>query len=405
MNAMALNAEKQDDFNEASRFIEELVRASQLYGVSSRVMVGSLSRAVRALGLHGDFLATPNYVQTVLWGEDHHQQRVHLSVSRSGNFNLAKLARVSKLTKQVEAGSVRPAEGLERLREIVLAPDAYGPLLAALAFVFSGAAFAVIIGLSWMMALLGGLVALASYGITLVAARSAGIASLQEILAAMITATLASVAAVVIPGVNPLAVTVCAVIWFVPGFGLTIAPSELITGNTLSGIIWLTNALVAALKLLFGAAVGVALAGRAGFSAAPVSPAGHIPAAWKWVAVPALIIALAVLMKVDWRQFWGIVLGGWLVWGTVQMGTPVGFWQGTFLGATVLMIYANWYARRFSVPAAVILLPCVLILIAAIVGGTFVGEALALHNIAKTSKAMKSWIRWPADLERRDRGK
>ncbi len=432
---MALNADNRGDFNEACRFIEELVRASQLYGVSSRGMVASLSRIVKALGLHGEFLATPNYVHTVLWGEDEHQQRVHLAVSRSGNFDLAKLTRVSKLTRQVEAGSIRPAEGLARLREIVLAPDEYGPLLNALAFMVSGAAFAVIIGTSWLVALLGGLVALASYGITLVAARSAGIAALQEILAAMMAAVLASAATEVFPGINPMAVTVCAVIWFVPGFGLTIAPSELITGNTLSGIIWLTNAVVAALKLLFGAAIGVALAKSAGFSAESVSPAGNIAPAWKWVAVPALIIALAVLMKVDWRQFWGILLGGWLVWGAVQLGNPFGFWQGTFLGATALMIYANWYGRRFSLPSAVILLPCVmvlvpgfaalnalhaanaegvlagfkagsdvLVLIVAIIGGTFVGEALALHNLVRTGKVVKSWIESTADLTRKDRG-
>lgn len=88
IKTMALKAEKLGDFNEASRFIEELVRALQLNGVSSRSLVGSLSRAVRALGLHGEFLATPDYFQTVLWGEDAHQQRVHLAVWRSGKFNL-----------------------------------------------------------------------------------------------------------------------------------------------------------------------------------------------------------------------------------------------------------------------------------------------------------------------------
>lgn len=414
------------DFKEASGFIDALVKATQSYGVASRAVVVTLSRVVKALGLNGEFIATPNYVQTVLWGDDEHQQSIHLAVSRSGDFNLAKLAQVTRLTQEVEAGAVRPVEAVKRLSEIRRAPDAYGPKLTALAFMLCAASFAVVIGASWFDALFGGLAALASYGVTRLAARSAGVAALQELLAAVLAALLANAAASFFPRINPDTVTLCAIIWFVPGFGLTIAPGELIAGNTLSGIMWLTNAMIAALKLFGGTAIGVALARGAGFVPSTVSPVGDIAAAWRWVAVPVLVIAFVVLMKAEWRHLWFTLAGGWLVWAALQAGNGFGFWQGTFLGATALTIFANWCASRFRMPAAVVLLPCVMllvpgraalqalyvadtdgilagfhaaydvvILVAAITGGAIVGDALALHNLAKTGTAMKALIGWP----------
>ncbi len=422
-------------FEESCLFIEALVQVSQLYGVSSHAMVTSFSRITKALGLNGEFIATPSYVQTILWGEDDHQQRVHLAVSRSGNYDLAKLARVSKLAELVETGSIRPTEGLERLQDIMLADDEYGPLENALAFMLCAAAFAVVIGGSWMDALFGAVFSLASYGVTFVAGRLAGVASLQEFLAAMIAVTLGNMAAMVFPGTNPMAVAVCACVWFLPGFGLTIAPNELVVGNTLSGIIYLTNALVTALKLVGGAVIGVALVHSAGFNAGPVSSAAHIASVWNWAAAPGLVIGLAVLFKVNWRNFGAILLGAWLTWGAMQLGNPLGYWQGTFFGATVLLIYTRWYAHWFGLPFLVILLPCVmilvpglaalealqkiqtegllpgyqaaykvLILIMAIIGGAILGEALTLGNLAKTGKSVMSLVGWPVSYRKQKRG-
>jgi uncharacterized membrane protein YjjB (DUF3815 family) len=115
-----------------------------------------------------------------------------------------------------------------------------------------------------------------------------------------------------------------------------------------------------------------------------------------------------------------------LVWGVLQFGNLFGFWQGTFLGAAVLVIYSDWVARRFSLSHAVITLPCVmilvpglaalnalqigntkgalaglsafngvLVLVIAIIGGTLVGDALTLRKLVKTGKAVTSFIEKP----------
>jgi len=54
--------EARSDFDESCRFIDALVDAAQSYGVSSRTMLVYFSRVVKALGLKGEFIATPNNV-------------------------------------------------------------------------------------------------------------------------------------------------------------------------------------------------------------------------------------------------------------------------------------------------------------------------------------------------------
>jgi len=408
-----VSSRPEQDVAESYAFVEALVRALQLYGVSSQALRTSFARVVAALGLHGQLLATPSYVQTVLWRDDERQQRVHLSVARSGNYHLGKLVRVDELADLVATGALDPSEGFARLRDISTMDDDYGAAGILLAFMLCGVSFAVILGASWLDAAFGGLVAVASYGVSVLASRSTGVAVLQEFFAAAVATVLGSLAAGAFPGVNPVAVAICACIWFVPGFGLTMAPNELLVGNTLSGLTWLTNALVTAFKLFGGFAFGLALMRAVGWGTTSAY-APSIPAGWGWVAAPLLVVALAVLMRTHVRNIASILVGGWLVWGSLQLGNLVGFWEGTFLGAAVLVVYGSWYGRRYKIPSAVVILPCVMILvpglaalramdvadkqglvegfsaaidvmtlIVAIIGGSVVGDSIVLHVVSR----------------------
>ena len=81
------------------------------------------------------------------------------------------------------------------------------------------------------------------------------------------------------------------------------------------------------------------------------------------MASPLPVIASGILLKVNRRDLAAIVVGGWFVWGALQMGRSPGNWQRPFPGSTVLVLYANWYSRKSRQSAIVILLPCVMILL------------------------------------------
>jgi len=248
-----------EDFDRVCRFLNALVVAAQRYGVSSSAMESLLVRVADALHVQGEFLATPSQVQSILWDTDEDRQRLHISVSSAGNYDLTKLAQISELVGQVVSGHTTPDEGLDRIRAIDRAGAEYGPGLDAVAFALCGIGFGVILGISWLDVLLGGALSIVSFGLARLAANSQGLTTALELVVAAVASILATLLVFVFPGSNALAVAVCACIYFVPGFGLTLGASELMGGNTLSGLIGFTRAVVTSVKLVIGALIGSAI--------------------------------------------------------------------------------------------------------------------------------------------------
>lgn len=362
MDEDIFKTENSPPFDASVRFINALAKADQRYGGYSYELDLSLIKVIKALGLNGEINATPNFIEIALWRGDEDRQTLSLALTRDTNYDLAKLARIRNLIDDVVDKRLSPAQGLDSLQEIQSTPAQYDNFINALAFVLCGTGFAVVIGASWTEVFFGGLLSLISFGITHLASRSDRIEIIKELIAAAIIAIMASVVAMLLPDINPLAVTVCAVIWFVPGFGLTIAPREMLYRNTLSGIIYLTNALIVALKLLGGILIGFAIASSFVPVSVPVLPASA-PTLWAWVFVPLLVIGLAILFRAMPRTIGLVMVGGWLVWAGVELGNTMGFWQGTFFGAITLIIFAKFSSSKLKVPSSCILLPGIMILV------------------------------------------
>jgi len=407
-------------FDRACRFLFALVAAVQRYGISSSAMESMLGRVAEALHVRGQFQATPTQVQSIVWEEGSDQQRIHISVLSTGDYDLTKLSEVIELVEQVESGVVEPDAGLERLRAIDAAAPESGPWLDAAAFVLCGLGFGGMLGLSWLDVFLGGALSIVSFGLARLATRSQGLGTTLELVVTAVTTALATLLALALPGSNPMGVAVCAAIYFVPGFGFTLGASELMNGNTASGLIGFTRALVTSGKLLFGALIGNAIV--RGWATVPLQRVdAGVPHVWTWLFVPMLVLGLAILFRVRRRELIWPLLGGALVWIGVTVGARLGVWQGTFLGALLLMFASKQFARFAKLPAAIILLPAVMVLvpgvsalqalyaaqtqglaeglrsvsvlfvqIGAILGGTLVGEAAwSVNRVAVSTVASK----------------
>ena len=353
---------EQEGFDRACRFLNALVAAEQSYGVSSTEMESMLVRVAHALHIQGQFLATPTQVQSILWDDDEDGQRLHISVARAGDFDLNKLAQISELVEHVVSGEITPDIGLSRIRAIKRAGPEYGPAINAMAFVLCGLGFGVILGIPWLDVLLGGALGIVSFGLTRLAMHSRGLKRTLEVLVAGTSALLATLLAHVLPVSNPEAVTVCAFIFFVPGFGLTLAAGELMKGNTLSGLIGLTGAAVIALKLAIGVLIGTAIVhDLAPLLHARVEPG--VPHAWTWLAAPILVLGLSILFRVRRKDLVWSLVGGVTVWLGVELGSRLGYWHGTFIGAFLLMFTSRVFALLSRLPPAIILLPAVMLLV------------------------------------------
>ena len=353
---------EQKDFDQACRFLYALVAVVQRYGVSSSAMESLLVRVAHALRLQGQFHATPTQVQSILWDDDEDRQRLHISVVSAGNYDLNKMVQIGELVESVESGATTPADGLARIRVIDRAGPEYGPGLNAVAFALCGLGFGVMLGISWMDVLLGGALSIVSFGLTQLAVHSQSLTTVFELVVAAVAAVLATLLALVFPGSNPLAITACACIWFVPGFSLTLGASELMSGNTLSGLIGFTRAAVISLKLFIGALLGNAIV-RDWASVPKPNLESGVPHVWTWVFIPVVVLGLAVLFRARRKDLVWPVLGGLVVWLGVELGSGLGYWQGTFIGAFLLMAAARLFARVSRLPGEIILLPAVMVLV------------------------------------------
>ncbi len=349
-------------FEDSIRFIYALAMAIEQYAGHSHDTDQFLHRIIRVLELHANIHATPNSMVIGLWQEDELQQKVFTVTKRNTQYDMSRLSEIMEVAAELEDRRISPAQGLARLQRIEAAPALYGSCYNALTFLGSGMAFGVIMGLPWLDVLLGGFFGLTAYGSEVLARRIPGTGYALEFLVAAASAFLAAIAAFLSPGIHAIALTICAIIIYVPGFGLTIAPREIVLGDTLSGIIYFTNAFFVSIKLLFGAFAGFGIAGTL-FVLPAVEKAAGVPHLFTWIFAPILPLCIAIQFGVSPRRLWLVVSGALLVWAGVQLGGLLGSWQGAFLGAVILAVFSKLAALRFKTTSLTVILPVVMILV------------------------------------------
>jgi len=363
-------------FDDSVRFITALAKAIDQYGGHSHDTDKTVQHVIQVLGLKGEILAVPNTMILALWQDDMHHQTIHIATTRGTNYDMARLGKVRDIVADVECGRVSPAGGFVRLNEIERAPALYGNYKKALAFFLAGVGFGVILGISWLDVLIGGVLGLMAFGVELLADRSGRVVNnTPELTISLIIACIAGLTGVMLPGIHPLVVTVCALTIYIPGFGLTLAPREIIHGDTLSGILYFTNALFVSVKLLLGTFLGLGIAHYL-FPVAVSEPLTGINPLFIWIFIPLLLISNGILFGVSPDRLWLVIVCGLVVWAGVTLGNTFGFWQGAFVGAILLALTARIAARRFSIPLSTVLLPVVLMLVP---GFMFV-QALYMFN-------------------------
>jgi uncharacterized membrane protein YjjP (DUF1212 family) len=351
------------EFNKSCDLIVNVGAAALEYGVSSFRLESHLNRMTAALGLRGDFVVTPEKIESVLWRQGDDRQRVHVTHIADAGLNMAGVDRVDELVDRVESGEVSVEAGTAALAEIKKAPAPFGPLMTAVAFGLIGAGFAVLLSLPWHDDIIGVVLSVVVYAVVVVLGRSPTTARMINPLAAFVAAILAyAIAATWAPSSKHMMVALCAIIALIPNPGLVLGPGELSSNHVASGTERLISAIVVLIELAFGAFLGTAIA-----SALWTIPAGPAVASmgpgWAWPAVAVLGVGLAVSFQVRPKEFGWVVLGCVLAFaGTVVGGKMLGSGPGDLLGALVLGLFANGYALRTRHPASVILLPGLMVL-------------------------------------------
>ena len=157
-------------------------------------------------------------------------------------------------------------------------------------------------------------------------------------------------------------VTLAGVLGLLPGLALTVAMTELGTGNLVSGTSRLAGAVATLLQLAFGIVTGGLVANLLPPPVRP--PRGTLPYWFDPAALALMTVALVVLLRARWRQAGWLALGLTASWGVTRASEGhVSPALVPFYGALAVTGTANLVARLARVPATQVSVPGLLLLV------------------------------------------
>lgn len=350
---------------ERIRFVLGLGRALHRYGTPAHRLEEALAIVCRQLSLTAEVLSTPTFLM-VRFG-DPADLRTSMLRLETTELDLAKLAQLDRIADQVAQRELGPEAGLARIEAIERAPRVWGKPLETLTSALTPAAVSVFFGggardvvAAAAVGLLIGLLALA------IRPRSHA-ARAFELAGAFVASFGAGIIASQVHGVTPSIVTLAALVALLPGLTLTNAMTELATRNLVSG----TARLMAALIVLLELALGVTLGERLSGALVDVGATTHetLPQWSTWIAFLASSLGMVIVCQAERRAIPWILLACLIGFVGARQGTLLlGAQLGVLLGAFLLGIFANLYARALDRPQQVVLVPAMILLVPGSVG-------------------------------------
>jgi uncharacterized membrane protein YjjB (DUF3815 family) len=162
--------------------------------------------------------------------------------------------------------------------------------------------------------------------------------------------------------------TLGGIIALLPGLTVTVAMTELARRHLAAGTARLTGALLVFVTIAFGVAVGSEVAESLVGTVRSFSPR-RLPEWTLTVALAIAPLAFGVLLRARWRDFPWLWLSSTIGYTAVRVSAlAFGPALAAALGALVVGVLANLYDRRGLGPAAVALVPGVLLLVPGSIG-------------------------------------
>jgi uncharacterized membrane protein YjjP (DUF1212 family) len=386
---MARSERDRRERSEAVAFLRTAAELLHRSGTPIDQIEDSLITSARGIGLRLQVLATPTHVELAFGAR---RQQSYLIRREPGDTELGRLVGIDRIVADVGDRRISPRRGREQLLELAAEPSPHGPIATLIGHALLAGSAAVSLDGSIADVLASALLGLV-IGMLGRLASGRPVARLFAPIATFSAALLGQGLARVIPGISEGVVGLAGVIVLLPGLSLTVAMSELATRHLLSG----TARLAAAMMVFLTMAFGVALAHRLlALGSLPVllelDPAwiDPLPRAARALGLLLASLGACVLFQVRWRDFPAVTLAG--VAGAVastSIGPSFGPELAAFVGALVIGLAGNVYARAFALPGSVVVLPGLLMLVPGVVGFRSVMAFLAGEPMAGIDAAFR----------------
>ncbi|MCU0673486.1 MAG: threonine/serine exporter family protein [Myxococcota bacterium] len=360
---------------EIGNFLLAVLRALHTYGMPAHRLEDMGVALSRRLGAEAHIFSTPTALFLALGTPP--KQRTFLLRGNSGELDLARLGALDRVANEVAAGTKKPIVGAAEVEQI-LAKPAREPLpLTIVAHSVVAAGGAILLGGRAREAAVACVAGVMVGVFERLQRKSEPLTRLQLPLAAALSALLAGLATTQWPGLSRTVATIAGILVLLPGLTLTTAMNEIATGHLVSGTARFSKALMSLLLLGFGAALGAQIADliphvRDGGEAIRLGPLQT------WGAFAAALLGLSILLKAPLRDAPYFAIAAALTYATVQVASPrFGAEEGAAAGALVLGLCGNASARFRNRPAAIVVLPGLLLLVPGSLGFRSVTSFLA----------------------------
>ncbi len=376
----------EEDEQASIAFVLMLGRALHAYGTPAHRLEDALSQMSARLGLEGTFLSMPTSIMAGFGPPG--DQKASLIRVDPGGVDLGKMAQLDEVTGQVVRGEVSLAEGMLQIDKINSDPPLYGFVVSVLGYAISSGAASVFFGGHWreilVSVMIGAFIGVIAQG----SERWEALKRIYVPLASFFASLLAVFAGSLIPSMSVYIPTVAGLIILLPGLTLTIAMTELATLNLVSGTARLTHTMIIFLQMAFGVAAGL----RIGESL--VGEVHHpiiavLPFWAQWLALLIVSGAFGLLFQVRVKDMGWMVLSAVMAFGSARLGTLwLGVELGAFLGALAAGMGSNIYARVLDRPAAVLMMPGIIMLVPGSIGFRSVSYLMGHDVITGIETAM-----------------
>jgi len=351
---------------EAEAFVLALGNALHVAGAPAHRLEDAIRELSPRLGIEARVFSSPTSI-LASFGAPEEERTALLRVEPAG-VNLERMSQLDELIDGLGAGRFSVAEAGVRLAAIERAPNRYPAWLSVLSFGLASATVARFLGGGPREIVAAGAIGLQTGALAQLTFRSPAAARVFDWLASL-AAGLAAVAWAW--AIGPLAAPVAAVsglIVLVPGLALTVALTELATKNLVSGTARLAGAGMTFLAIGFGLAIGARVAPLVGARVLTL-PLDHLPGWTELVALALSPVALTILFRARPKDGWVILVSGAVAYTVARVGSNLGGPElGMLAAAFATGLLGNAYARVARRPAAVPVVPALLMLVPGTLG-------------------------------------
>ncbi|HZS46306.1 MAG TPA: threonine/serine exporter family protein [Blastocatellia bacterium] len=368
-------------------FVLRLGRALHTYGYSADRLEAVLTKTSTRLGLVSQFFSTPTSIFVAFGDQD--TQHTFLIRVEPGEVNLGKLADLDVVTSKVLSGQLSPADGSIEIEKIIAAPHEYNDFLRVLAFGLASAASSRFLGGGLKEILISSGIGLMIGLLSLLATKSSSFGRVFEPVAAFAASGIAAMLTFVVGSFSVSNATLAGLIVLIPGLTLTVAMSELSTRNLVSGTARFSGALVLFMSIGFGVALGQKIV-ESIYRTPHIADPHLLPAWTEFVALVIAPLSFMILLRAHLVDgIWILIAGALAVTGSRLGARALGPELGVFAGALTVGLVSNLLARWRDRPAAITLVPGILLLVPGSIGFRSLASLLDRQVVSGVDTAFK----------------